>query len=299
MRRTLSILCALCAVGIGVTAWSRLTAGTTIEVPAHAPAAGPNGATDAGSARAGAATAAGDDATMRLRAARRQCSVAALDGVVAQLVAATDAEPTSRDAWHLLAEACLERAQQRTHLRGMTVGEPVFAELPAELARDIERGLAAVAKARELGDDSGGLFRIEAGLLSQQITGLATALQWNGAIAAALTKAAERAADDPQLHVALGLKKLLAPRLFGHDPDGALTHFEYAAKAGDDERPAVFAAMASYLQQKREQAIGWLERAVAANPANTFARVVLRRLRRGEADPFGRDVSAAEVAAAK
>lgn len=290
MRRLLSILCALCAVGIGVTAWSRLTAGSALVAPVPVGVSGPPG---------GAVPDTRGEASTRLRAARRACSVEALDPVVTQLVATTAAAPANRDAWHLLAEACLERAQQRTHLRGMSVGQPVFTELPGELARDVEQGLAAVAKARELGDESGDLFRIEAGLLSQQITGVATALQWNGAIAAALQQAADRTADDPQLHVALGLRKLLAPRWFGHDPEGALEHFEYAAKAGGDERPAVFAAMASYLQKRREQAIRWLERAVADNPANTFARVVLRRLVRGEPDPFGRDVTTAEIAAAK
>ena len=79
----------------------------------------------------------------------------------------------------------------------------------------------------------------------------------------------------------------------------ALEHFTFAAEASDDERPAVFAAMATYLQHKRQQAIAWLQRAVAKNPDNKFARVVLQRLRRGEEDPFGRDVTASELAAAK
>jgi hypothetical protein len=76
--------------------------------------------------------------------------------------------------------------------------------------------------------------------------------------------------------------------LLGHDPERALEHFELAARAlADDERPAVFAAMASYLQRKRLQAVAWLEQAVARNPKNSFARVVLQRVRRDEGDPFG------------
>jgi tetratricopeptide (TPR) repeat protein len=126
------------------------------------------------------------------------------------------------------------------------------------------------------------------------------AMQWNSRIEEALRQAGARRQDDPQLHVALGLRNLLAPQLLGNDPDKALEHFEFAAKSlPDDERPAVFAAMASYLQHKRQQAIGWLDQAVQRNPNNTFARVVRSRLRAGEDDPFGRDVTAAEAAAAK
>jgi hypothetical protein len=98
--------------------------------------------------------------------------------------------------------------------------------------------------------------------------------------------------------VALGLRLLLAPRLLGHDPAAALTHFDRAA-AGlpDDERPLLFAAMAEWLLRQRQRAIARLEQAVARNPDRVFARVVLARLRRDEPDPFGRDVAAAEVEA--
>ena len=61
----------------------------------------------------------------------------------------------------------------------------------------------------------------------------------------------------------------------------------------------MFAAMASYLQKKRQQAIAWLERAVKKNPENKFARVMLRRLQRGEEAPFARKVTEAELTAAK
>jgi tetratricopeptide (TPR) repeat protein len=136
--------------------------------------------------------------------------------------------------------------------------------------------------------------------MGQHITGIGSALQWNARIEAALTAAGERLRDDPQLHTMLGLRKLLAPKLLGHDPQRALEHFEFAARAlADDERPAVFAAMASYLQRKRLQAVTWLEQAVARNPQNVFARVVLQRVRRDEPEPFGRDVSEAEAAAAR
>lgn len=232
-------------------------------------------------------------------AARRTCTTAALDAVVTDLTrAAAAAAATDAAAWHLLADAHLERALARSHRRGLRVGEPTWSELPAAIAEDVRLGLDAVAKAQQRGDDSADLLRIEAALLSQRITGITSALQWNGRIHAALQRAGELAKDDARVHVAIGLRRLLAPRGFGHDAEQALGHFEFAAKVlHDDERPSVFAAMACHLQKKRAQAIEWLERAVASNPANLFARVVLRRLRAGEDDPFGRDLSDAEVAA--
>lgn len=287
MSRLVPILCVTCAAAIGGTAWVMLRAGATerIAVPKTPPAA-PAGAPQ------GLAAA--------LLQARRTCDLAAVDTVVADAHAACVQQPDDRSHWHLLAEAHLERALLRSHERGMVVGAPVFAQQPKELVDDLDAGIAAAKRAHELGDDTSDLFRIEAGLMSQHITGLLTAMKWNERIQDSLRRAGEIAPDNPHLHVALGLRKLLAPKWLGHDPDDALEHFEFAAKAlADDERPAVFAAMASYLQQKRVQAIGWLEQAVARNPHNRFARVVLARLRAGENDAFGRDLTAAEIAAAK
>ncbi len=287
MSRLIPLLSVACVIGIGATAYSRLRAApvtapaptTTSTPPAPAPAA--------------------TGIAAELHAARRTCTVAAFAAIVQRLQAAVAAQPDDRESWHLLAQAMLERVQNAANLRGIAVGSPVYDDLPKPVADDLAAGLAAVARARELGDDSGDLYRIEAGLLGNQITGLASALQWNGKIQQALKAAGERGQDDPRLHVALGLQRLLAPRLLGNDPQAALEHFEFAAKAlTDDERPTVFAAMASYLQQKRLQAIAWLEQAVARNPNNVFARVVLERVRRDEDDPFGRDVTAAEAGSA-
>jgi cytochrome c-type biogenesis protein CcmH/NrfG len=287
MSRLVPLLCVTCALAIGGTAWVMLCAAASerIEVPATPPVPAP-----APTAGLGAA----------LQTARRSCDVAAVSAVLADVRTSCAREPDHREHWHLLAEAHLERSLLRSHDRGIVVGAPLFPQPPKELLDDLEQGLVAAKKAHELGDDSSDLFRIEAGLMSQHITGLASALHWNGKIQDALRRAGERAPDNPHLHVALGLRKLLAPKLLGHDPAKALEHFEFAAKAlVDDERPAVFAAMASYLQQKRLQAIAWLEQAVACNPQNRFARVVLARLRAGEDDAFGRDLTAAEIAAAR
>jgi tetratricopeptide (TPR) repeat protein len=241
-----------------------------------------------------------DDVESLLQRARRSGSKAALDEVVARLQAETQGPAATSTHHRLLARALLERVMQHSQWRGLVVGQPVYETLPKQVARDLDAATTAIARARELGDDTGELYRTEAALMSHRITGLASALQWNSKIQQALAKAAERCQDDPQLHTALGLRKLLAPPFLGQDLGKALDHFEYAAKALlDDERPAVFAAMASSLQQKQQQAIGWLEQAVQRNPQNVFARTVLARLRRGEADPFGRDVTPAEAAAAK
>ena len=284
MSRLVPILCAACLVGIGLTAWSQLSAGnTTVVIPKGGPAPKKAAATETAE---------------QLRKARMACSVAALDRCIEAFQAQVAAKP-DKAVWHHLAEAYLERALTRTHLRGMAPGEPTFEELPTDFAGDLKAGLEAVAKARELGDETGELFRIEAGLMSQHITGWQSALAWNGKIGEALEVAHQRIANDPQLHTALGLRKLFAPKWLGNDPEKALEHFEFADKADGDERPAVFAAMANYLQSKRQKAIAWLERAVEKNPDNKFARVVLGRVRRGEDNPFGRNVTEGEVAAGK
>ena len=287
MSRVVPLLCVTCVALIGGTGWVMLRASASehLAVPKTGPT--PEAAVKDGLAG-------------ELRVARRRCEIPAVDAVVDKAVAACKQLPDDAASWHLLAEAHLERSLLRSHDRGMVVGAPIFAALPKELLADLDAGLAASRRARELGDTTSDLFRIEAGLMSQRITGLAAALQWNGRIQEALRLAGERSPDNPHLHVALGLRKLLAPKLLGHDAEAALEHFEFAAKVlADDERPAVFAAMASYLQKKRQQAIGWLERAVATNPQNRFARVVLRRLQAGEDDAFGRDITAAEAAAPK
>lgn len=287
MSRIVPLLCIGCMAATLATAYAMLGTSEVDRIGA------PSGTGE------GAATALTGSAAA-LRDARHTCSLPAVDAVVQDLQKRVAADAGDVASWHLLAAALLERVQLRSMRRGLTVGSPVWTDLPGELVADVDAGLAAVARTRELGRDDGDLCRIEACLMSQRITGLAAALQWNPRIEAALGKAIERAKDDPTLHTALGLRKLLAPRLLGHDPERALAHFEFAARLlVADERPAVFAAMASYLQKKRVQAIAWLEQAVARNPNNVFARVVLQRVRRDEPDPFGRDVTDDEAADVK
>ncbi|MCA8976140.1 MAG: hypothetical protein KDC98_15570 [Planctomycetes bacterium] len=287
MSRIVATLSLGCLAAIGFTAFGMLRGDHTERIPIP-DCRGGSDELDAGNG----------DLARELDAARRSCRRENLDAVVARLRRQVEARSQDRDSWRLLAEGLLDRALQRGHLIGMQPGRPVYDRLPDEVAADIDAAAAAVLRAQELGDDSADVFRISAEVMGQRITGLGSALQWNGRIEEAIAKAGERAQDDPRLHLVIGLRKLMAPELLGHDPDKALEHFSYAAETlPNDERPALFAAMASYLKQKRLDAIGWLERAVARNPSNVFAQVVLHRLRRGEDDPFGRTVTAAEAAA--
>jgi tetratricopeptide (TPR) repeat protein len=272
-----------CLLGLGGTAYALLSQGEgNLTVPT-------------GTAGADAATA--NQPHAELMVARRTGRMEDLDALVDRRRAGVRAQSDDPAAQIQFADALLERVLQRNQLRGMTIGQPIHTKLPAAISADLEEGLAAVAAARKAGLDTADSYRIEAGLLSNKITGLGSAMQFNSQVHAALTAAYRKEPNSPQLHMALGLRKLLAPKLLGHDAEKALEHLEFAANAmSDDERPSVFAAMAAFLTRRKQKAIEWLEKAVASNPNNAFARVVLSRLRRDEADPFGRDVSAAEAA---
>ena len=232
-----------------------------------------------------------------LKLARRSGTLEALDAVLARAREQAARTPADAGTWRVMADAHLERALYRVYLRGLRVGEPFFQELPQDLEQEIDAGLTAVQTARAHGDECGTLYRIEALLLSQKITSVMSALRYNGAISRSLASATERAGDDPDVQQALGLRKLLSPQMFGHDAAAALQHFERAARDGEDERACVYAGMACQLLGQAEAALGWLERAARRNPGNMFARAVLARLRGGEDDPFGRDVTAEELAA--
>ena len=282
MRRLAAVLFAALAAGLGLTTWS---SGEAATAPAEREAR-PELLQTGGSTQ---------ELRSALEDARRSCSIDALEAAIAAIEAHARAPQADAAAWTLLAEARLERAQRRTLLRGLTVGQPLFSELPPQLREDLDAGDAAIAEARRRGADSAASFRVEASLLSQRITGLLSALRYRGDIERALQAASARAPDDPQLLVARGLQLLLAPKLLGHDPAGALTRFERAHAAGADERAAIFAGMACWLQGEQQQALRWLTTAAEQNPDNPFARAVLARVAADETDPFGRDVSAAEA----
>jgi hypothetical protein len=190
-----------------------------------------------------------------------------------------------------IAETRLERVLQRAQRKGLRVGEPVWADLPEPVRADVAAGLAALRAARERGDEHSESFRIEAGLLAQQIQGLASALRLNAQVDAALRRALELDPANARAHVALACRSLFAPRLLGHDPRRALDHLAAAVHALQrDERPLVFAAFAHHLLGDAGATLACLEQALARNPDNAYAREVLRRLRAGEARAFERDL---------
>lgn len=279
------LLLVLCLAALAATLWLRLRP-MSMPLPTATEATEPATAADAGH--------------QALLAARRTCEPEVLDRFVEQQRRTVQQHADDAAAVHLLAESLLERVLLRNLRRGMNVGEPLYSELPADTARDLDEGLQLIRRARALGDETSENYRLEASLLGNQITGIGAALQLTAPIQEALQKALELDRNNPHLHVTLGLRQLLAPRFLGQDPSGALDHLEFAARSlPDDERPGVFAAMAAYLLKQREKALMWLDRATSINPKNVFARVVLQRLRRGEDTPFARDVTAAEVGAPK
>lgn len=292
----LGTACVACSCLVGASTYLALRVGVDVAVPqvsAPAVAAAPTKGAEEPHAEGP------DAARARIEAARRD-SPTALDGLIAEQRGAALSAPGDAAPMRILAEALLERIGLVNRPRGLRVGEPLYDELPPAIARDVDEGLDLLQRARKAGDDSAENWRLEASLLANRVTSLGSALQWNGRIERALAHAAARDPDDPALHVTLGLRKLLAPRFLGHDPAGALEHFAYAAHAPQlrtDERPRVFAAMAAFLLARRQAAMDWLEQAVAINPDNAFARTVLARVRRGEDDPFGRDVAPAAASA--
>jgi len=235
--------------------------------------------------------------------ARRTYDFAAMDAFlreqqerVARLRA--DDSPEVEDGLLVLGEACLERALAASHDKGMRVGEPIYTELPQTVRQWLARAESALDELREMGVETSETFRMRSAILSNRITGLASAWNLNGKVTEALDRAEELDEQNPRVQVARGVRRLLAPRMLGHDPEQALAHLRKAMEAlTDDERPRVFAAMAEWLQGRRESAREWLEEAVRINPDNLFAQVALRRIGRGEEHPFAADVSAEEKAA--
>ena len=231
----------------------------------------------------------GDSELAQLRLTGR---TEALDEHLARLEATAGAGTAQPALLRRIAETRLERVLQRTQRKGLRVGEAVWTELPGPVQTDVVAGLAALRAARERGDEHSENFRIEAGLLAQQIQGLASALRLNGKVDAALRRSIELDPANARAQLALGCRALFAPRFLGHDPRRALEHFSSAVHALQrDERPLVFAAFAHHLLGDGGAASACLEQAVARNPYNAYAREVLRRLRAGEAQAFERDLS--------
>ncbi|MGE0143491.1 MAG: hypothetical protein AB7I19_07060 [Planctomycetota bacterium] len=224
--------------------------------------------------------------------ARLTGSLEAIDDLIQRQTVRSRNQANDPATWRGLAEAHLERCLLRDQHKGMAVGKPTHTSLPESNRTDIDLGLQAIEKALELGDPDPDAPRIQSSLLSLKATGWSEVLALRPKIQAALRKAEGVDANHPRVVIARACEKLFAPnRLFGHDPGAAERMLLRAAERLElDERPFVLAAMAAWLQQKPEQAIELLERALGRNPNNRYAREVLRRLRTAEAEPFARDV---------
>lgn len=228
-----------------------------------------------------------------LREVRRLCRRPPLDAFIAEqrrLVEAADTAEERGRRLHVLAEAHLERIYVRTARLGMRPGEPLFRRVPEPIERDIEAGLSALAEARALGVEEADGYRVEGSLLANRITGMGSAMDLKSAITDAYKRSLELDAENPRLHVALGCRKLFAPKLLGRDLDKALEHLTYACRRlPRDERPRIFAALAAYLDGDEAEALRWAREGLAVNNRNIFVIAVLERLLAGDADPFGRD----------
>ncbi len=229
-----------------------------------------------------------------LHEARRLCQLAPLDTFVQaqqQLVGEAPDDDARGDQLQVLAEALLERVYMRTSRLAMRPGEPQYSRVPREIERDIQAGLKALAQARALGVTEADGYRIEGSLLANRISGTFSAMNLKRDIINAYTQSLDLDGDNPRLHVALGCRKLFAPKMLGRDLDKALEHLEYAcSRLPQDERPRLFAALAAYLKDDEAGALAWAEEALKVNNRSIFAIALVERLRAGEDNPVGRDV---------
>lgn len=221
---------------------------------------------------------------------RLSCDIDDLDGLVADQQELVEEDPTPENL-RVLAEAVYERILARDMRKGFKIGSFVDAASYAINRGDIELGLAAIRRAKKLGDTSAESDRLEAGLLSQSLTDLGAVFKTRAAIDAALQRALKKDPRNGHVHVALGCRLLFVPSWLGQDIDKAIEHFEFAARVlPNNERPCLFAAFGRYLQGARGACREWLEKARAKNPKHPFLLAVLARLAAGEDKPFERDL---------
>lgn len=227
-----------------------------------------------------------------LRQIRKSCDVRDISDFIAKQRQSVARYPTDPEHLRLLAEALLERCATRIINKGFAPGTMLFdGETPKDILSDIEEALGLVSKARELGDETSENWRIEASLLPYKIVSLPSAIMLARPITQALDKALELGKDNPHIHFALGCRKLLAPRYLGQDLEKAIEHLEFAAAGLPlDERPLIYAALATLLLGDRPRSTELLELAAKRTPANDFPAEVIQRLKAGENDPFARDV---------
>jgi len=229
---------------------------------------------------------------------RRTCDPARLDAFIDEQQRIVEASPEDGNAWHILAEALLERVLLENMREGMEVGRPMYEDLPQPVEAWLDRATAAIDKARALGAADSESYRIESALWSNRIVGMGSALKYSSRVQKALDRAEELDPANPNVQVSRGVRALLAPRFLGHDPEKALEHLERGMEAlPEDERPRVFASMAAWLLGRHAESDALVEAAMRINPANLYAQAVHARMVRGVEQPFAADVTDDEVAA--
>lgn len=232
-----------------------------------------------------------EDRSRALALARKSCRLEDLDAFVAQQRERAEAAVDDPVEWFVLGEAYHERAVMRDHRSGLKPGRQLHDELPPALARDIELGHAALDRSLELGYETSESWRLKTALLCAEITGLKSVLRIQAEATAALDRAYELDPKAPRVHMTIGCRKLFAPRMLGQDVEKALEHLLLAVEGCPlDERPCIFAALASHLSGDDARALELLDEARTRTPANAYAKEVRRRLAAGEEDPFERDV---------
>lgn len=201
-------------------------------------------------------------------------------------------QSTDPAEWRVLAEAHLERVLLESSHLGMAVGKPTFATMPEVVTANLDAGEAAITKARAGGDNHSEVARIEAGLKANRMTGVMSAMRIGREVEKLVEEAAARGSGNPHVAVLRGCRLAFTPKWLGGDPARALPLFEQAAqRLAHDERPLVFAAFTAQLLGNGEVTLRHLRQAVARNPANAYAREVVRRLEAGEERPFERDLA--------
>jgi len=232
-----------------------------------------------------------EDRSSELARARQSCKREDLLAFLAEQEALVEAAPEDVEALRVLAETHLELGQLSDLKTGLVIGAPIREEISDQLRVHIDAGTAALERGRELGDQHVDSFRIEASLYALEIHSLASALRVNLAATAALDTAKELDQAHPRVEVALGARLLFAPSILGGDPARGREHL-MAGAAGlpYDERPLLFAAMASWETEDYEESRRVLELAYERTPANPFVAEVRRRIDAGEDDPFIRSL---------
>ncbi len=227
------------------------------------------------------------DRSVELARVRQSCQRQDLVVFLAEQQERAKQTPLNPEVLRVLAEAHLELGQFDDIGAGLKIGAPIRTTVSEQLRGHIDAGMKALLQARDLGDDGAENHRIESALLALEIHGLASAFKVNGRATAALNAAVERDGANPRVQVAIGCRLLFAPAMLGGDAERAREHLIAGAKGLPyDERPLLYAAMASWTLGDVERCQRLLEQASNRTPANPLVKAVKRRLAAREDDPF-------------